>query len=716
MNSTSDPIKESWAKIAPFWPLQNLIAANPLQGFENIKIEDAFVEGQVHFQQQDLPEPMLAVNRETIKWLQVFLDEGQATIPMPLGDRGLYASWKKLAQFDERLHSNDSQKMSFLDGLAGNPEEVIPSCLSYLKIDSKDHAQFLTIMLTSLSGWASYLKYRTQWLGITEHKNPVSQVDYLAVRLVITSLLWPQAKDMLQYYSESRALARQKQSPMNSIIKNESNYRTPLLKLLSKQIIEKKDRPKAQLVFCIDVRSEPFRKNLESIGDYETLGFAGFFGIPLKIENEVTGESYASCPVLLQPKQSVKERHSCKAYSDYEKLVGIKKFYQSLKYNFATTFALVETLGLAIGIWMALRTMTPNLANKLKRDFGSYINADSQITPLLDDLSLSAKCEYAQGALRIMGLTNNFAPLIVLCGHGSTTQNNAYASALDCGACGGRHGASNARVMSAILNEHEVRQYLAQQGINIPKDTMFIAAEHNTTTDKVTLYTKYSSEELLELKRDLELAGAKNSQLRLSDMGIDIDSQKSAPKTEVRSNNWAQVRPEWGLARNAAFIVAPRSLSKEVNLEGRSFLHSYDWTQDPKGESLKVILTAPMVVAQWINAQYLFSTLDNVAYGGGSKITKNITGKIGLMQGNSSDLMTGLPLQSIYKSDKEAYHELQRLMTVIYAPRSLIQEVVSKEDVLKKLFGNGWVTLSCIEPANKKIYMLERSLTWKELE
>ncbi len=175
------------------------------------------------------------------------------------------------------------------------------------------------------------------------------------------------------------------------------------------------------------------------------------------------------------------------------------------------------------------------------------------------------------------------------------------------------------------------------------------------------------------------------------------------------------MRPEWGLARNASFIVAPRGLTRNVDLEGRAFLHSYDWEQDPDGTSLTVILTAPMVVAQWINTQYLFSTIDNVAYGGGSKVTKNITGKLGIMQGNASDLMHGLPLQSVFSSDREAYHEPLRLMTVVYAPRHLIDEIVARQEVLQKLFGNGWVTLACIDPSDKCTHILQRDLKWQTM-
>lgn len=187
----------------------------------------------------------------------------------------------------------------------------------------------------------------------------------------------------------------------------------------------------------------------------------------------------------------------------------------------------------------------------------------------------------------------------------------------------------------------------------------------------------------------------------------------NAQQAQRRSQDWAQVRPEWGLARNAAFIVGPRDITASLDLQGRSFLHSYDYTQDENGASLTTILTAPMVVAEWINTQYLFSTLDNVAYGGGSKITKNITGKIGIMQGNASDLMTGLPLQSVYRSDGQPYHEPQRLMCVVYAPRTLLDTIIQAQPVLQKLFGNGWVQLACIEPESRQSYFLSRALTWQ---
>ena len=725
--SVADSIKESWKTIAPSWPLKNLIAANPLQGFEDLTIEQALVQGAAYFQQAELPEPMQSINRESIKWLQAFFDEGQATIPMPLRKTGLYGAWIKLAQFDNKLHGKNSEKQAWLAGLPLSSEQVIAECLLCLSIAKQDRVKFLTLLLTTLPGWAAHIKYRTEWTGDQPtHPNPVSQADYLAMRLVITYLFWPEAKILLDWHARAQANALKQRTAMLSIGNKEASYLISLLNKIASQRLEKPHIPSAQLVFCIDVRSESFRRAVEATGDYETFGFAGFFGVPVRIKDKVTGESYASCPVLLTPKHTVLEQPHCsenicqKDHTRYKFLTSFKRFYQSLKYTFTTPFALVETLGLASGIWMGLRSFAPTLAHRLKSGVASTIRPPLPIASSLEDIPFENQCGYAEGALRMMGLTSRFAPLVVLCGHGSTTQNNAYATALDCGACGGRHGASNARILANILNNADIRKHLRSKHIIIPEPTHFMAAEHNTTTDHVTLFKQ--SETLgpaqsiyLELRADLEEAREINSQWRCQAMGVN-DSHAGAAHTARRSYDWSQVRPEWGLARNAAFVVAPRDLTKKVNMEGRSFLHSYDYRQDSEGTSLTAILTAPMVVAQWINTQYLFSTLDNVAYGGGSKITKNITGKLAIMQGNASDLMTGLPMQSVFKRDTEPYHEMQRLITVIYAPRPMIDSVISKQPVLKQLFGNGWVQLACIDPDNHQPYFLQRDLKWQTVQ
>lgn len=724
-------VTASWQAVAPFWPLKNLIAVNPLLGFENTPVEQAMREAAAYFQQSDLPAEMLAVNRETIKWCQAFFDDGQATVAMPYRQQGFYAAWRRLALFDKRLHANDRSRKEWIASLPDSAETAIGESLVKLGVPMGDRVRFLTLLLTSLSGWAAHIKYRTEWHEADPvHAHPITQADYLAVRLAITCLLWPGAASLLDWHTRARRTLETAESPLDAVVRAEKTYRHRLLDTLARQVVNKphprSTPPAAQIVFCIDVRSEPFRHALEATGDYETLGFAGFFGIPIYIEDEITGEAYASCPVLLKPRHRVVESAACsEAASDknragFERLAAAKRLYQSVKYTFATPFALVEALGPASGAWMFARSFLPSATARLKSAVEQSIRPRVPVEPGLEDISFADRCAYAEGALRLIGLTRNFAPLVVLCGHGSSTQNNAYATSLDCGACGGRHGAGNARTLAAILNHADVRAHLAGTGIEIADTTRFIAAEHNTTTDEVTFYDHgaidtESIDSLRKLKGDLDISRGTNSARRLSQLGDNAKPGRAGRHTATRSVDWAQVRPEWGLARNAAFIVAPRSLTQDVDLDGRSFLHSYEWEQDANGAALTMILTAPMVVAQWINTQYLFSTIDNIAYGGGSKITKNITGKIGIMQGNASDLMHGLPLQSVFSSDTEAYHQPLRLMTVVHAPRRLIDGVISRQQVLQRLFGNGWVTLACIDPEDTRTYILERDLKWRRM-
>ncbi|MCW8871043.1 MAG: DUF2309 domain-containing protein [Xanthomonadales bacterium] len=725
-----EAIEASWTAIAPFWPLQNLVAVNPLQGLEDLPFEEALFEAAVWFQQRDLPPSMDAVNRETIKWCQAFFDEGQATITMPLRDRGLYQAWRVLAPHDRLLHGGDAARRAWLAALPPQPEAAIAESLRKLDIPPAHQTRFMMLLLTTLPGWAAHIKYRTDWSASEPvHPHPVTHADYLAVRLAITCALWPEARDLLGWHARARQTEQRAAGAHQAIAQAELVYRESLLRSLAGRAsipAQHERAPRAQLVFCIDVRSEPFRRALESCGDYETFGFAGFFGVPVRVKDTVTGESHASCPVLLEPRHLVRESPACspagreQVQAGHLRLDLAKRLYQSTKYTLSAPFALVEAMGPVNGAWMALRCLAPVWAERLRDRISGLVKPVAAVASDISAIPVPDRCDYAETALRTMGLTKSFARLVLLCGHGSTTRNNAYATSLDCGACGGRHGATNARVLAAILNDPWVREDLIGRGIRIPGTTQFVAAEHDTTTDEVTVHAESLTNPglqqiLAQLRDDLETARASNSQRRAAELGFRGTQSDGAKHMFRRSRDWAQVRPEWGLARNAAFIAAPRELTRELDLEGRAFLHSYDWRQDPEGTALSLILTAPMVVAQWINAQYLFSTLDNVAFGSGSKVTKNITGKVGVMQGNASDLMHGLPLQSVCSGDGDPWHQPQRLLAIVRAPRDRVRDIVQRQPILRKLLGNGWVSLACIDPVDDQAWLLARDLlSWQE--
>jgi uncharacterized protein len=705
--------QNAWQNIAPFWPLKNMIACNPLQGFEHLPFEEALRQGRVYFEAQNIGAEMDEVNCQTIKWCAAFFDKGQATIKMPNRHLGFYKSFLQLAKFDDKLHKNSVEKIKIIDEISNDAKTAILQCLEQLNLKKDEQENFLKLMLVSLSGWASYVKYLGKWQNEEEiyDKNEIL-TDYLAARLLIALLIWPQAKNLIAIYDE---IEKNTKIPaiVDKIKEEEKIYQSDLVSKIkaAKQVDEK--NVDAQFVFCIDVRSEPMRRAIEAKGNYKTFGFAGFFGIFAEIKNEVSEEKYASCPVLLKPRHIITEKSQNlqKEKRGFENSRVMKKLYQSLKYGYTTPFILAESIGILSGVWMAFYSFAPKTANKLKKFFNKFISKESSGKPCLGHLAFEEKLGYAFGALKTMGLTYNFAPVVVLCGHGSATENNAYATALDCGACGGNHGGGNAKILAEILNDEKIRQGLQEKGIAIPQSSKFVAAQHNTTTDYIEFYDK--DLDLEKIKKDVKEAQKANSKWRLHKMDQNCDEKKSVAKVKERSATWSQTRPEWGLARNASFIVAKRGLTKNIDLDGRSFLHSYDYLQDKDGSALNLILTAPMVVAQWINNQYLFSTINNIAYGGGSKITQNIVGKIGVMQGNASDLMTGLALQSVFSSDAKPYHQPLRLTTFVNAPRAMIDEIISKNEILQKLFGNGFVHIFCLDANDNNVYHLQQNLKWQ---
>lgn len=720
MQNTFDLIKktleESWKKITPSWPLENIIAVNPLSGFQDLHFQKALEVGNLYFRQKNMPCALQNVNRQTIKWLQLFFDERQATIKMPLKDKGLLKSVYQLIQFDSNIINKDNHTFytSIEKQIDTDPLLVIQSCLEFLNISEADYNQYCTIILTTLPGWASYIQHQASY-------SKQLCAEYTALRLLLICLLYPNGKDLINTYRSTIDTQEEADQIVQKINQFEQAYQKNLFeKLQHAQLLTapenhlttnvKKD---AQLVFCIDVRSEGIRKTIESLGNYQTFGFAGFFGLPVQIDDKNTTTQYAACPVLLRPEYTVtlSKPQEQTSQSLLQSLPFIK-IYQALKYNIVTSFGLAESTGLICGIVILLKTFFPKLLYYLKsKIYDAKINFEKTVS--FETIPFEKQCSYALQALQSIGLTNNFADFIFFVGHASQTENNAYASALDCGACAGRSGGINAFIIASILNKQEIHAYLATQNIIIPDSTYCIGAEHITTTDTIIINThNIPADELKKFEKIIQVfkqAQTKYTKIRLKDLNIAYDTKSN---TEEKSQDWAEIRPEWGLANNASFIIAPRELTENISLDGRSFLHSYDWKLDSDGTILRGILHGPMIVGQWINAQYLFSTLDNTAFGAGSKITHNITGKIGVMQGNGSDLMNGLPLQSVYATDTQPYHQPTRLLVIIYAPLELVHQIVS-QPTLQTLIKHEWIHLTCINPSDQKFYKLTADLQWQ---
>ncbi len=186
------------------------------------------------------------------------------------------------------------------------------------------------------------------------------------------------------------------------------------------------------------------------------------------------------------------------------------------------------------------------------------------------------------------------------------------------------------------------------------------------------------------------------------------------PQTLItKSQDWSEVRPEWGLAGNAAFIAAPRSITAGMSLDGRSFLHSYDYTKDTDGSVLELIMTAPLVVAHWINMQYFASTVDPQHYSSGSKTIHNVVGQFGVVAGNGGDLGIGLPQESFHNGQSDEHQPL-RLLGVIAAPKEMISKVIAKHPLLQQIFGNQWMHLIALDGGQS--YQLSSDLQWQSMD
>ena len=362
-----------------------------------------------------------------------------------------------------------------------------------------------------------------------------------------------------------------------------------------------------------------------------------------------------------------------------------------------------------LGPLAALNTFAPGAAGRLRRrvaraavpDIPTRIDVGAEAgAPQHHHQGFTAdeQIAVAHGALTTMGLTSGFAPIVVLCGHRSVTTNNPFAAALDCGACAGKAGGPNARALAEVLNRDAVRTGLAAAGIEIPSTTWFVAAEHDTTSDIVTILDAHRVPSqhraaLTRLRRDLAEAGERLAAERRDLLpGAGSGAGSGASVAARRSADWAEPVPEWGLARNAAVVVGPRELTAGRDLERRVFLHSYDTDGDTDGAALGAILTGPLVVGHWISSQYYFSSVDPVRHGAGTKPLHNVVGGIGVHEGPGGDLRVGLPLESVQFAGARV-HEPLRLLAVVQAPRGRLDMLIDRNPAVAQLLGNGWVRL-----------------------
>ena len=680
------------------------------------------------------PAVAAAVDAQTAKWCAAFF--GSAVWPMPNRENGFYAAWRSLAPAD---HSVPRSVRRQLRQMPGRPDDAVLETLARLEVDADARIGYLQAHLTKMPGWAAHVAW------CSGRAEGIDLMEYLAMRLTYESALlgavWVAAATTEEAAVESPPSARQRAAHLVAVcnwrpageediasaarvlavlpvssrhvlwqMAFEAHYRDGVLSVLTHRSADPAPAH-TQVVTCIDTRSEGLRRHLEGLGGYETLGFAGFFAVAIRYTDLLGGASSDLCPVLISPNHEIGESPAPGAAAQAARrrrgiagLAAVESAFHSAKEALAAPFTLAEAAGWGAAPLSAAKTFAPAASAGVRR---MLRDAVAPATPAVIDLAGMPETDqvtFAQVALTTMGLTRGFGRLVVFCAHGSSTENNPYQASLDCGACGGQAGAPNARTAVAILNRAEVRAGLRDLGIDIPAETWFMAAQHDTATDRVALLDQHlvpasHRDDVDRLGRDLVRAGAGLAAERcevLPGAPAGASTARAARHVATRSSDWAQVYPEWGLAGNALFVVAPRAVTQGIDLQRRAFLHSYVADVDPDGTVLETILTAPLVVAQWISSQYYFSTVSPQVFGAGTKTIHNVVGTAGVIAGHTGDLQLGLPWQSV-SDGQRLTHEPMRLLAVVQAPLERIDMIVERNPILQKLFGNDWVALAARE-------------------
>jgi uncharacterized protein YbcC (UPF0753/DUF2309 family) len=620
----------------------------------------------------------------------------------------------------------DGEAVDWLAAVGDDPPTVVHAAAVRLGLEADDRVDEFRRQLLRLPGWAGHAKWRTEWAPSGETGAVFGPIDLLAVRMALEAAIAGSAPrtivdgvqvdttdaDLLDERVEAVAarLAPGRRSDDLTTIRSvlgavpgevrsslwlaaqERAFDEQLLTVLGRVDPGRPtEPPDAQAVFCIDVRSERFRRHLEEFGGVETIGFAGFFGLPVDVRRIDWARPEPRCPVLVRPAMTVTEHLDPISHGPVSQRLlharhraALRGAHDAAKKAFGAQFALAEALGWITGPVAAWRTFRP----------GSSTAPPTRPTRFLLDarVLVEQKVFAAESILRTMGLVDGFAPVVLLCGHTSRTTNNAHAGALDCGACGGASGEDNALAVAGLLNSPDVRHGLLARGIEIPDDTWFVAGVHDTTSDRVTLLDAElvpidHTEVLDRLGAALAAAGAATAAERSRSL------PGRASTVRHRGVDWAQIRPEWGLAGAAAFVIAPRSSTSGLDLDGRAFLHEYDSSTDPDGAVLETIMTAPLIVAHWITSQYYFSTVDPEVFGAGDKLIHNPVGRIGVVSGDGGDLRVGLPLQSTHV-DGRRHHQPLRLLAVVQADLETIERIIARHRILQNLVTGSWIRLA----------------------
>ncbi|MES2540954.1 MAG: DUF2309 domain-containing protein [Pseudomonadota bacterium] len=646
------------------------------------------------------------IDRSFGLWAAGYFDRGQA-LWTPRPGHSAYAAWREWATHD--LTPEIAGLTGFCAHVSEAPdtaERAILRAAERLGLTEEAAETAFHRLLVDMGGWPMHARWLL-WQAELQGGTDATLTDLLAIRLVWEEALLAHAPAIAADWqgtvvAHSQPLLPTPDQALDAVLQDaaERAHQRKLASLLSGPAL-RTGRPALQAAFCIDVRSEVLRRTLEAQGDQiETIGFAGFFGLPVAHRPQGTDELQAHLPALLNAAMISTSHGDDGVETETRIKARAKRAWGRFRQAAVSSFAFVEAAG-------------PVYGGKLVRDalgLGGNGLHPGRLPQIEGGLSAEAKAQTAAAILRAMSLTEGHARLVLLIGHGAQVTNNPHESAYHCGACCGQTGEVSSRLLAALLNDPETRAGLPALGLTLPEDTLFVAGLHDTVTDKVTFYRDTPAADhtadLTQAEAWLTAAG----KLARAARALRLPGATGETLAK-RAADWAEVRPEWGLAGCAAFMAAPRTATVGRDLQGRAFLHSYDWQADQGFGTLELILTAPVVVASWISLQYYGSAVAPQLFGGGNKLIHNVVGGIGVVEGNGGILRPGLPVQTLHDGATPA-HDPLRLSVMVEAPVDAITEILRKHHGVRQLFDNGWLHLFALQDGRISA-RYRRDLNWE---
>lgn len=659
--------------------------------------------------------------------LSNYLDQGISRWTMPKNGERFWGCILRL------VHNSFLPLYPFHDShirelLLETPDKVIATCLDKIVGDESLYEQYLLEVLLAHPGWSGMVSMIEQAPHILLVPRLISLKELIAVELVC-ELAFIQKKKGEGFSKISKlptlasiprldSVANSAKVPVRLKVWHEAMewaLHTELLTALKNQqkqpVPDTASTMKMQAFFCIDDRECSIRRHLESLNpSIETFGAAGFFGIDFLYQGLDDAYPVAQCPVVITPNHLIMESGTAPKPKDSD-LSNMHFTSHSMLRGWLFT----QTLGLGYAVRLAWNVFRPS-AQLPKIKSLSEVKVHSKLhllresdTPTKEGyllgFSFTEMADRVGGLLTNIGLTDNFAALVVIVAHGSSSVNNPHFAAYDCGACSGKPGSPNARAFAWMANHESVRKILRERGIDIPTNTRFIAALHNTSRDEITyfdaeLHETFAFKELDAFKATMEQALELNAQERCRWFELSPKAHdKSHQHVRARASSIFEPRPEYNHSNNLYCVIGKRELTRDLFLDRRCFLHSYAPETDALGGILVKILGAIIPVCGGINLEYLFSRIDNSVYGAGTKLPHNVIGLLGVANGVEGDLRTGLPQQMI------EVHEPSRLLIVIEQTPEIIDKALAKIGNLKEWLDNDWIRLVSCRPSDRELFL-----------